>query len=134
MQNMKTITMRLKPGQDLLLEMERLAQDQQLEAACVLTCIGSLTTAVLRYANKGHTDTLSGHFEIVSLTGTLSIHGSHYHIAISDGTGKTFGAHLMEGCKVYTTAEIVIGVINGVSYQRTMCEESGYPELDVIPL
>jgi len=134
MQNMKTITMRLKPGQDLLLEMERLAQDQQLEAACVLTCIGSLTTAVLRYANQGHTDTLSGHFEIVSLTGTLSIHGSHYHIAISDGTGKTFGAHLMEGCKVYTTAEIVIGVINGVSYQRTMCEESGYPELDVKPL
>jgi uncharacterized protein len=129
MQNMKTITMRLKPGQDLMAEMDRLAQTQQLEAACVLTCVGSLTTAVLRFANQGHTDTLTGHFEIVSLTGTLSVHGSHYHISISDETGKTIGAHLMEGCKVYTTAEVVIGVIEGVSYQRTICEESSYPEL-----
>jgi uncharacterized protein len=129
MQNIKTITMRLKPGQDLMAEMDRLAQTQQLEAACVLTCVGSLTTAVLRFANQGHTDTLTGHFEIVSLTGTLSVHGSHYHISISDETGKTIGAHLMEGCKVYTTAEVVIGVIEGVSYQRTICEESSYPEL-----
>ena len=131
MQNLKTITIRLKPGQDLMREMDRLAHDHQLEAACVLTCVGSLTTAVLRFANKGHTDTLNGHFEIVSLTGTLSKHGSHYHISISDGSGKTVGAHLMEGCKVYTTAEIVIGVIEGVSFQRTMCDQSGYPELDV---
>ena len=109
MQKMKTITMRLKPGQDLLLEMDRLARERKLEAACVVTCVGSLTTAVLRYANQSHTDTLTGHFEIVSLTGTLSIHGSHYHISISDETGKTIGAHLMEGCRVYTTAEIVIG-------------------------
>lgn len=133
MQKMKTITMRLKPGQDLLLEMDRLARERKLEAACVVTCVGSLTTAVLRYANQSHTDTLTGHFEIVSLTGTLSIHGSHYHISISDETGKTIGAHLMEGCRVYTTAEIVIGVIEGVSYLRTMCEESGYPELDIRP-
>jgi uncharacterized protein len=129
MQNIKTITMRLKPGQDLMVEMDRLAQTQKLEAACILTCVGSLTTAVLRFANQGHTDTLTGHFEIVSLTGTLSVHGSHYHISISDETGKTIGAHLMEGCKVYTTAEVVIGVIEGVSYQRTICEESSYPEL-----
>jgi len=112
-------------------EMDRLAQTQQLEAACVLTCVGSLTTAVLRFANQNVTETLTGHFEIVSLTGTLSIHGSHYHISISDESGRTIGAHLMAGCKVYTTAEIVIGVIEGVSYQRTMCEQSGYPELDV---
>ena len=134
MQNLKTITIRLKPGQDLMLEMDRLAHEHKLEAACVLTCVGSLTTAVLRFANQDHTDTLTGHFEIVSLTGTLSIHGSHYHISISDGTGKTIGAHLMEGCKVYTTAEIVIGVIEDVSYQRTMCEQSRYPELDIKPL
>ncbi len=131
MQIIKTITIRLKPGQDLMAEMDRLAVDHHLEAACVLTCVGSLTTAVLRFANQDHTDTFRGHFEIVSLTGTLSVHGSHYHISISDESGRTIGAHLMAGCKVYTTAEIVIGVIKGVSYQRTMCEQSGYPELDI---
>ena len=131
MENLKTITIRLKPGQDLMGEMDQLAQKHQLKAACVLTCVGSLTTAVLRFANQSHTETLTGHFEIVSLTGTLSVHGSHYHISIADEKGQVYGAHLMEGCKVYTTAEIVIGVIDGVSYQRTMCEESGYPELDI---
>lgn len=131
MESIKTITIRLKPGQDLKIELNKLAEIHNLEAACVITCVGSLTTAVLRYANQSHTDTLTGHFEIVSLTGTLSIHGSHYHISISDGEGRTVGAHLMDGCKVYTTAEIVIGVIEGVSYQRTLCKDSGYPELDV---
>ena len=131
MENLKTITIRLKPGQDLMGEMDQLAQKHQLKAACVLTCVGSLTTAVLRFANQSHTETLRGHFEIVSLTGTLSVHGSHYHISIADEKGQVYGAHLMEGCKVYTTAEIVIGVIEGVSYQRTICEESGYPELDI---
>jgi len=131
MENLKTITIRLKPGQDLMGEMDQLAQKHQLKAACVLTCVGSLTTAVLRFANQSHTETLTGHFEIVSLTGTLSVHGSHYHISIADEKGQVYGAHLMEGCKVYTTAELVIGVIEGVSYQRTMCEESGYPELDI---
>lgn len=132
MHHLNTITIRLKPGQDLKVECDRLAEVHQLEAACVLTCVGSLTTAVLRYANQDHTDTLNGHFEIVSLTGTLSVHGSHYHISISDETGRTIGAHLMEGCRIYTTAEIVIGVIEGVSYRRMLCDLSGYPELDVV--
>ena len=134
MEKIQTITIRLKPGQDLKFELDQLAAVNKLEAACVLTCVGSLTTAVLRFANQDHTDILEGHFEIVSLTGVLSRHGSHYHISISDERGQTYGAHLMEGCRVYTTAEVVIGVVDGVSYQRTLCTQSGYPELDVQPL
>jgi len=134
METFKTITIRLKPGQDLKRELDQLALSRNLEAACVLTCVGSLTTAVLRFANQAKAATLTGHFEIVSLTGTLSVHGSHYHISISDEEGGTKGAHLMDGCKVYTTAEIVVGVLPGVSFQRTMCPDSGYPELDIKPL
>jgi uncharacterized protein len=44
----------------------------------------------------------------VSLTGTVSVNSSHLHISISDSTGKTIGGHLMQGCKIYTTAEIVL--------------------------
>ena len=131
MNTIKTISIRLKPGQDLKEELDALAVNNHLKAACVLTCVGSLTTAVLRYANQPITSTLTGHFEIVSLTGTMSIHGSHYHISISDGEGRTYGAHLMEGCKVYTTAEIVVGILEDVEFLREMCPESGYPELVV---
>jgi uncharacterized protein len=57
---------------------------------------------------------VSGHFEIVSLEGVLSRHGSHYHIVISDGDGMTFGTHLVEGCSIFTTAEIVIAELTDI--------------------
>ncbi len=57
--------------------------------------------------------------------------GSHYHISISDKTGKTIGAHLMDGSAVYTTAEIVIGIMPYYRFLRTHDPETGYPELDI---
>ncbi|MGV8118503.1 MAG: hypothetical protein AB2L14_01950 [Candidatus Xenobiia bacterium LiM19] len=35
----------------------------------------------------------------------------------------------MEGSKVYTTAEIIIGSMEGLDFIRIMDEKSGYPEL-----
>ena len=101
---MDTLPLRLHPGQDLKTELDRLVEKHEIEAACVLTCLGSLTTAVLRFANQETSERLDGHFEIVSLTGVLSMHGSHYHIMVADEHGRSYGAHLMDGCKVYTTA------------------------------
>ncbi|MFN2354908.1 MAG: PPC domain-containing DNA-binding protein [Desulfopila sp.] len=96
--------------------------------------MGSLTSAVLRFANQETSERLEGHFEIVSLTGVLSKYGSHYHIAIADERGTSFGAHLMEGCKVYTTAEIVIGIISNCSFLRTFDPQTGYSELEIVSL
>lgn len=104
-----------------------------MEAACVLTCVGSLTTAVLRFANQSEAATLEGHFEIVSLTGVLSRHGSHAHIAIADSDGRTYGAHLLHGSRIYTTAEIVLGELPGYRFLRTFDSRTGYPELDIQP-
>ncbi len=131
---MRPLALRLRPGQDLLMELERIALEQAIEAACVLTCVGSLTTAMLRFANQEQATELHGHFEIVSLTGVLSRHGSHFHIAISDGRGQTLGAHLLPGSKVYTTAEIVLGILQEHSFLRTHDSQTGYPELEIKPL
>jgi predicted DNA-binding protein with PD1-like motif len=128
---LQPIALRLQPGQDLKLELDRLVTTRNIDAACILTCVGSLTTAVLRYANEDRAVQLEGHFEIVSLTGTLSKHGSHYHIAIADGHGQTTGAHLLEGSKIYTTAEIVIGILREVNFLRTFDRQTGYPELEI---
>ena len=127
---LKPLALRLKPGQDLKVELDNLAQSRSIEAACIITCMGSLTRAVLRYANQEKGVELAGHFEILSLTGTLSKYGSHYHIAIADGTGRTFGAHLLEGCTIYTTAEIVIGLLPECSFLRTFDVQTGYTELE----
>lgn len=131
---MLTYAFRLRPGQDLKAELDAFAVERQWEAACVLACVGSLTRAVLRFANQSQAATLDGHFEIVSLTGTLSRHGSHVHIAIADGQGRTYGAHLLEGNRVYTTAEVVIGVLPGLRFGRAHDPATGYPELDIRPL
>ena len=130
---MQTFTFRLKPGQDLLDEIEAVVAEKSIEAGCVLSAVGSLTHATLRLANRDHYSEYDGHFEIVSMTGTVSVHGSHLHISISDGDGKTIGGHLVPGCKIYTTAEMVLAIFEDVVYKRKFAEDSGYEELVVKP-
>jgi len=131
---MRVITFRLKPGQDLLEQIEKVVKGNHIQAGCVLGAVGSLTHATIRLANRQNFSEYDGYFEIVSMTGTLSIHGSHLHLSISDEEGKTIGGHLVPGCKVYTTAEMVAGIFDDVTYQRELCNESGYEELVVKPL
>jgi hypothetical protein len=129
---MNNYTFRLKPGDDLFMSIEGVVQEKKIEAGCVLSGVGSLTRAVLRLANRDFYSEYNGHFEIVSLTGTVSLHGSHLHMSISDGDGRTIGGHLVPGCIIYTTAEIVLAVFPDVVYKRELLEnDSGYEELVV---
>ena len=129
---MNNYTFRLKPNDDLFDTIEAFVKDMQIEAGCVLSAVGSLTRTVLRLANREDYSEFTGYFEIVSITGTISIHGSHLHMSISDGDGKTIGGHLVPGCKVNTTAEIILAVFNDVVYKREYYEnDSGYEELVV---
>ena len=129
---MKTYTFRLKPGQDLFDSIEAFVAEKKIEAGCVLSSVGSLTHATLRLANRERHNEYEGHFEIVSMTGTVAVSGSHIHVSISDGDGVTIGGHLVPGCKIYTTAEIVLAVFDDVVYTRELLEnDSGFEELVV---
>ena len=128
---MENYTFRLTPGQDLFDSIESFVKQKQIQAGCVLSGVGSLTHVVLRLANRDEYNEYDGHFEIVSITGTVSIYGSHLHVAIADGDGVTIGGHLVSGCKIYTTAEIVIAAFTDVVYKREFAEDSGYDELVV---
>lgn len=126
--------MRLHPGQDLRVELERWAKDHHITAACIVTAVGSLTRVSIRYANREQATVLEGHFEVTSLVGTLSEAGSHLHITIADGDGRTYGGHLEEGSSIYTTMEIVVGRLPGVAFTRELDPTYGYDELVVRPL
>ena len=129
---MKIYTFRLKPRDDLFDSIESFVAENKIQAGCALSSVGSLTHAKLRLANREYYTEYEGHFEIVSMTGTVSTNGSHIHVAISDGDGVTIGGHLVSGCKVYTTAEIVLAVFEGIIYKRELLEnDSGYEELVV---
>ena len=128
---MQTYSFRLRPDQDLKKEVEAIIQHQRIEAGALITCVGSLTRATLRLANQAEPTVWQGHFEIVSMVGTLSTGGSHIHLSVSDSTGRTIGGHLLEGCTIYTTAEIVIGVMTDLTYGREVDPTFGYRELVV---
>jgi uncharacterized protein len=128
---MQNYTFRLTPGQDLFDSIQAFVMEKHVQAGCILSGVGSLRRASLRLADRDHNSEYKGPFEIVSITGTLSVHGSHLHISIADGDGRTIGGHFESGCKIYTTAEIVIAVFNDVIYKRELAEDSGYEELAV---
>lgn len=131
MSTIKTYAIRLKPGSDLKRSIQTYVNEKKLQAAWIVTCAGSLTDYSIRFANQQNADSGIGHFEIVSLTGTLSENGSHMHISLSDSTGKTIGGHLQEGCIVYTTAEIIIQSSNLLLFKREKDGTTPWEELQI---
>jgi len=114
----KAYAFRLTPGTDLKRELLATAARHQLKAAAVVTCVGSLTDVCLRYANRPDGVTRRGHFEIVSLVGTFAGDAGHFHLAVSDESGGMSGGHLLDGCVIYTTAEVVIVELTDVQFDR----------------
>lgn len=120
---------RLQPGQDLKQELAKYAKENHLQAASVSTTCGSLQRAVLRLADGVNNQTFEGPFDIVSMTGTVGIHGLHLHVSLADTKGLVVGGHLMEGCPIYTTAEIVLLEHLDLAFKRIHDSATGYKEL-----
>jgi uncharacterized protein len=128
---MKIYALRLKPNQDLRVELEKFTKENKISAGFIITAVGSLKETKIRLADKSDSTVFEGKFEIVSLVGTLAQDGVHLHISLSDGSGKTIGGHLTEGCKIYTTAEIVIGTTDEIVFTRETDKETTYKELKI---
>ena len=127
----KSHAFRLKPGADLRKEIENYARENKIEAGWIGTCVGSLTQYNMRFANQKGGTNAEGHFEVVSLVGTVSTNGSHLHISVSDSTGKTTGGHLLDGNLVYTTAEIVLQEDDSYHFTREKDGSTPWEELQI---
>ena len=127
----KIIPFRLKPGQDLKKSCFAFLVEQSLKSGAIISAVGSLRQACLRLAGAKETITLTGPFEITSLSGTLSLDGVHLHISLSDRKGQMIGGHLMDGCLIETTAEIVVVLMEDYVFTRTQDPETGYKELRI---
>ncbi len=130
---MKIFALRLKPNQDLKQSLKDFVALNQIKSGFILTTVGSLKQAKIRFADQSNGKYFHDKFEILSLVGTLSTSGIHLHIAISDRDGQTIGGHLEDGCIIYTTAEIVIGASEEFTFLRTIDEQTGFKELEIIP-
>ncbi len=127
----QTHIIRLKPGMDLKKSIQDYVNENNIKAGWIVTCVGSLTKYNIRFANQSSLSSDSGHFEIVGLTGTLSINGSHLHVIVSDITGKTIGGHLSDNNIVYTTAEIVIESSERFNFKREKDGTTPWEELQI---
>lgn len=125
---------RLTPGQDLKSEILGLAKRNDLRASVVLSGVGSLSKACLRYAGAKEGTLLEGPFEIVAITGTLAHDSLHIHLAVADSQGRVLGGHLLDGCIVHTTCELSVLENKDVEFSRVADPQTGFNELKVWPL
>ena len=132
---MQTLPIRLTPGQDLRAALEAAVRGQGCHAAFVLSGIGSLSTAGIRFAGAAAATRLTESMEILTLSGTVAAGGdktaSHMHVAISTATWQVLGGHVAPGCIVLTTAEVLLALLPDWQFSREPDAQTGYDELVV---
>ena len=128
---MNVFPVRLLPGTDLRKELEIIMAKHRWSSCWIMTGIGSLSQASLRFAGQCEVNILSGDWEICSLGGTLCTDGGHLHMVVADEKGHTFGGHVGHGNIIRTTAEIVLGFDSAYEFSRKHDQETGYAELVV---
>lgn len=126
------VAFRLQPGMDLKKSILEKCLEHKIEAGVIVSGVGSLAEAQLRFADGKSATPLQGPLEIVSLTGTCSIHGAHIHISLADSRGQVFGGHLLDGCLIYTTAEIAILTSSDHIFRRKQDSQTGYLEIEIL--
>jgi predicted DNA-binding protein with PD1-like motif len=131
--DLKVHVFRLKPHQDLKKSILEFAHTNGINAAVLLTCVGSLEQFHVRFADQKTGYRQTGRYEIVSLTGMFSASEGHFHLSLSDASGKVTGGHLLDENLIYTTAEIAIAELTDVTFHRELDSTYGFKELVIKP-
>lgn len=125
--------LRLSPGDDLRGALEQawaaLSAAHGVQAGCVVSAVGSLHDAVLRFAAEPAGTGVAGPLELLSLAGTFSTSGPHLHASVARADGTVLGGHLLPGCTVRTTAEVVLALLPGWHFSRVPDAATGFAEL-----
>ena len=128
---MKTYAVRLRRGEDLLRSIEEFCVKHAVKAGVLLSGVGCVSKGCVRDAGGVNIVALEEPMEIVSLMGTVSEKRCHLHVSFSKEDLSVVGGHLVEGCIINTTCELVIGELEDLVYDVEFDEETGYDELIV---
>lgn len=130
----KYIMMRLEPKSDLKLSLlEKMAQEN-IQSGSIVSAVGSLSHMRVRIADGKTTEEHHENMELISLSGTLTDGHIHAHLSAINGDMEVFGGHLLEGCLVNTTMELVLLDLSAVfENKRVLDPKTGYDELKVCP-
>lgn len=132
---MKPYLLRLKPNQDIKLELLRYAQERNIKTASIVSAVGSVSSMKVRIADGETIVSDDQNREVLSLRGTLINGKIHAHIGAISTRMDVFGGHLMEGSIVHTTMEVtLLDLSEDIQAKRIFDSETGYDELNVIDI
>lgn len=125
-----TIIARIDKGEEILEQLEVIAQKENIKLASVsaLGATNDITVGVFHTGEKKYyANHFTGDMEIVSLTGTVSTmdgkYYAHLHMSAGDAQGHVFGGHLNRAV-ISATCEMVIRIVDG-EVDRKFNEEVG---------
>ena len=140
----RVILSRLLPDEDLFTALKKIAKDYGVERGVILSAIGSLKNVVFRNVKTNvdvpvkaeNTNEMeeAGPFELLSLEGNIFPSENdgdsiiHLHVMLGSPSGNVMGGHLFKAA-IFTTAEIVIGKIEGSSVYKAKSDVTGHMEL-----
>ncbi|MFT3800999.1 MAG: DNA-binding protein [Burkholderiaceae bacterium] len=130
---MRLLPIRLPPGVDLRRALQDGLRSLNTDSAFVVSGIGSLVEARIRYAGESEEAVLAGPLEILSLSGSLSPSGAHLHMSVSDASGRVHGGHVGHRNTIRTTAEVLLALLPDGSLTREHDARTGFDELVVRP-
>ncbi|MEZ8100364.1 PPC domain-containing DNA-binding protein [Vibrio bivalvicida] len=125
------IATRLTKGDDLKHSIQDLVTKHSISAGTIASCVGCFTHFHIRLAGATDTLELSEPLEIVSIMGTLTPNHQHIHISVARQNGEVVGGHLLEGCLIDTTAELIIHQYHKLSFSREVDPQTRYTELTI---
>lgn len=125
----RTICVRLRRGDDLLHEIKRIAKREGIKAAVPISAVGCVSKLRVRDASGVDIREVNENCEILSLNGTISDSRCHLHIGFSRRDLSVIGGHLVEGCIINTTCELIIMEIKSFEFGVEQDEETGYDEI-----
>jgi uncharacterized protein len=109
----RVVTIRLNPGDDVLLSLREAVQKANVRSGVILNGIGSLTRYHVHVVKTTHLppgDVFwegEGPFDILNITGFVIDGRVHAHLTFSN-TEMAMGGHMEEGCRVLTFSLITI--------------------------
>jgi predicted DNA-binding protein with PD1-like motif len=127
----EVLPVRLAPGDDLRAALQAQVAARSCEAGFVISGIGSLSAAQLRFAGASGLQTIRGDLEMLTLAGTLALDGPHLHMSIADAAGHVLGGHVGPGCVVRTTAEVLVALLPEWTLSREADARTGFAELAI---
>ena len=128
---MELLPLRLHPGDDLRGALEELVRSAGQPSGFVISGIGSLGDARLRFAGEASEALLAGPLEIISIAGSITPDGAHLHMSVSDSAGRVSGGHVGYGNIVRTTVEAVLVLLPTWSLTREVDAATGFKELHI---